>query len=453
MIGIGTASHSATTGGTVARGPRDRQRPCVGVCIVIGICIPFAVHGPGASSSRFDSRPDVCQPRAWTPPKLALGGSAVVVRFPRLAVGGARNYLVGVGLQKLDGQVIENGPLIVAELFGRSLGRPRGRFTYLFPRAAVEPNGDLRLVWAEPRVVTDLIAAQEWVFQDPVSIWTATYNRKVGWAAPAQLEVTTGRFDWTAHGGADNFGSLDPTQGIVLKSRQGAAWFDLDLRRHQVEMPRGAAYSSLAFDGQSVYLAYVAAAKDTSTASVGPTARRHEDVNSVFLRRSKDGGRTWEPPRLISLSGRHPAFESTIVVGPRHTVHLIWKQSLPDGRLALRHIESRDGGAEWSRPEDLILSGDLLGARAVVDRCGTVHIVYSDWTDGPGQVRVGYAQWNGRWFRQQAPFIEFLGGMPDLRLDADGSPTVLFVGRVRGDPNAPARTYVSRFAESGAVGP
>jgi hypothetical protein len=196
---------------------------------------------------------------------------------------------------------------------------------------------------------------------------------------------------------------------------------------HRTEVATGAAgYSSVATgpDGR-VYLAYI-----------GPDTTHLSDANSVFLVRSPDGGRTWSSPRLISRSGRRQATEVRALVAPDGTLHLVWSQNLSGGLRAevARHVFSRDRGETWSAPDDLDAPDGFAQLRAVVDRCGSVHVVYTTLSTSPKNVweynrgverwELWYAYWHRRWQAPQSPFASLNSLDADL-VAARGGPLYL----------------------------
>jgi hypothetical protein len=412
----------------------------VALCFLGMVSTSMALAGEEGSVVASSS---VCS-RSWENPKLvSVERPGLVARFPRLAIGPKRSYVVGIDIQQFDDHVIENGPLVVEDLDGKVLGKPQGKFAFLFPRATVV-DGSLRLVWAEPTAVADHIEARRWFFQRPVATWSSTYDSKSGWSVPERLSGPT-QLEWTFRGGADNFGSTEPLQGIILNGRGLADWYDARLTRHTLTMPRGAIYPSIAFDGNQGYLAYIAA---ISAQTVAPDARLQtsEDRSSIFIRTSGDSGKTWGKDRIVSVSGTNPAFEVNVLVGTNHDVHLVWKQALAAGGSSIRHILSTDGGLTWDSANDVAPGADFTGLRAAVDSCGVVHVVYQDWSGGPGQLRVGYVTWRGGWSRPVRPFADYFGATPDLRVDATRAPILIFVGRKVDQAGETVATYVSRLA-------
>jgi hypothetical protein len=371
------------------------------------------------------------------------GNTHIVARFPRLALGREHSYVVGINIQRFDDRLVENGPLVVWQISGKSVGRPEGRFAFLFPRAAVDSADNLRLIWAEPAdAPVQQIEARKWFFQRPATIWTATYTSSAGWSVPERIHDASGRLNWTARGGSDNFGTLDVHQGVIIQPVGEAAWRDERLVRYSLEIERGTIYPSLAVDRSDVYLAFIAAASEPAVRGAEP--RVHSDTNSVFFRGSYDGGRTWTPRRLVSRSGEYPAFQVSVLVGPGGEVHMLWKQTLRDGFSVIRHVLSRDKGRTWNAPDDFIPGGAFDGMRAAVDPCGTVHVVYEDWGKAD-RTQIACVAWTSRWTKAAHPFEKFIGMTPDVRIAASGRPLLAFVGRMGDATQMDYATYVTEL--------
>jgi hypothetical protein len=353
--------------------------------------------------------------------------------------------VVGIDIQLFDDQVVTNGRLVVIDERGKSLGRPMGRFAFLFPRGSVDRFGRLRLMWAEPAdEPLELIQARFWITQRPTSVWSATYDSSAGWSEPQRIEDSSRLLRWPIRGGADTFGTLDDNQAIVIPRIGSASWRDQELVRHELDIPAGAIYPSIVVRDQRVYIAYIAAAIGAAPTRVTERGGRvRSDTNSVFFLMSKDGGTTWLAPRLVSLSGDYPAHGVHVLVGEHGEIHMVWKQALPNGSLIIRHVISDDDGATWGEPSDYSPAGNFEGMRAALDRCGTVHVVYEDWAGDHADTRIVHVSWSAGWTRAVHPFAGLTGMTPDLRADAAGHLSLIFVGRRVNDPTGRFATYMT----------
>lgn len=112
-----------------------------------------------------------------------------------------------------------------------------------------------------------------------------------------------------------------------------------------VPAPGGTYPSIAAGSGRRIYMAFTSPVRVVS----GP---RSLDVNSIWVRRSDDGGRSWREPVLAHRAGSRGAYEPKIVAMGRDSVHLVWLKAL--GRAPwgeeVWHSVSTDGGMTWGSP-------------------------------------------------------------------------------------------------------
>jgi hypothetical protein len=374
-------------------------------------------------------------------------GRDAIARFPRQAFGRDASYVVGVNIQLFDDHVVTEPPLLIWQRGRGTLPRPTGDFSFLGPRATVEANGQLRLVWGEPdESGVGHIRAREWLVQRVTTLWTATLSMSGEWSA-ARVIYRDPSLAWPARGSSDNFGGTDPLQAAVVPSRTQSAWLDRTARVHALPAETGYGYLSLHVDSDASYLSYIAAANlDKVRPTVGPDGTLlRSDQNSVFVASSKDAGVTWDPGRLVSLSGENPAYDVQVQVGRLHDVHLVWNQSLHSGASVIRHVVSTDGGVSWGRPDDLPLQGHVENIQTGIDDCGTIHVVYEDWSNGVGDTRLIYARWSGSWSNVEALFPDLVSMTPELRRNQERTPTLAFVARRRADTTRHFTTFVSTW--------
>src|SRR5690242_15966049 len=113
----------------------------------------------------------------WTAPRATMPlEQAPVARFPRLALGAQRSFVIGVDIQTFGTERLPKDLLVVREIGRKDIGRPNGQFAFLYPRGAVDAHDRLHLVWAEPSKRDDAIDAKQWLLYRPASVWTAAYD-------------------------------------------------------------------------------------------------------------------------------------------------------------------------------------------------------------------------------------------------------------------------------------
>ncbi|HEY0095078.1 MAG TPA: sialidase family protein [Archangium sp.] len=193
----------------------------------------------------------------------------------------------------------------------------------------------------------------------------------------------------------------------------------------------GGLYPSLAVGpGKRIYLAFASAAR---IATGGRTPGG--DTNSLWVRRSDDGGMTWSVPMLAHRAGPMGAYEPKIVAAGHDTVHLLWQKQLDQrpGEDEIWHSISTDGGVTWGSPARVRPPGSqpLRNLQVVGTARGELYMAfahqpaaaeqYADRRRGPVHEQIYYARWRGsRWSAPRLLRPE-VGVLPfDLRIDRAG---------------------------------
>jgi hypothetical protein len=387
--------------------------------------LPVRAAPGGSEPSHTDG--GSCAYAGWSTPRPLAGvppGS--VIRSPSLALGQGAGYVVGNDIRLFDTLPVPPRPLIAITDLGEDIGKPAGDFYFAAPRAFVDGDGTLHVVWAEPGDWRPVLR-QDWgdFASHYGSLWHATYRPRRGWTVPervyagSQIRWSHGTGDMTL----DHAGVLhglvtdEATQELIYLTLGGPG-----RQTRPVPAVQGPVYSSIAVgEHGETYVAFINA--DRSVQS---------DANSVFLVRSPDGGRTWLPPQLISRSGERQATAVQVLVAGDAGVHLVWAQNLSGGLSpeVVRHVVSRDGGETWSAPDDADIPNGLGTLMAAVDRCGCVHIIHEsvDYSEEEGTEHgiLSYASWDGRWSPVERPFAALNSTEAALATDGQGSPRLVW---------------------------
>lgn len=397
----------------------------------------------GARRSAGQSGAGGCSYSDWSAPEPIEGAPSGAVAWPSLTVRGGRGFVVGNDVPFFDEEtLVGEGPLVALALPGGNIGKPAGDFAFAFPKAAVNEAGTLHVVWAEPADAHPR-TGREWSElgyrrRRLGSLWYAAYDSARGWTVPEQVylgraliwahafaSVTLDAADRLQvavmnlpHGGV--VGELLPPDVLVHLVRDAGAWHRAEVILQTATYPNVAAMR----DGR-VYIAYIA--PDT-------TVRR--DLGSVFLIRSLDGGRSWEPPQLIShLATPRRAVEVTAHATRDGALHLVWSQNKSplQGEL-VRHAVSRDGGETWIPSAPLEPNGGFHTLRAVADRCGAIHVIYMRWVPHPTSAdeivsELWYARRDRAWTTPQRPFPHLSVSSAALAAAPNGSVHLFLSGR------------------------
>lgn len=122
---------------------------------------------------------------------------------------------------------------------------------------------------------------------------------------------------------------------VLLLTLEKGEW-----RKREISLRSEAAYVDLDVSGPEMLLGYVA-----------PVVGDGRDVNSLWLMRSSDSGRSWSPPQLIRRSGALPARDLRVFGGPSGETTLIWRQASaklqPEAFWVMRSSRT---SARWSAP-------------------------------------------------------------------------------------------------------
>ena len=155
---------------------------------------------------------------------------------------------------------------------------------------------------------------------------------------------------------------------------------------------------------------------------------RGRDVNSIFVKRSVDGGVTWSKDFLVQRSGSEPAYSPHLATDGKGNVHLFWQQDVDGDRWpdTICHAYSADD-TTWTAAKELLDTEKLTeGYPISFEMTGTpdgnIHAIIT-WGKGPGSFssELFYTWWDGtRWQRLQPLFNFQLTGLPRLLYDEGG---------------------------------
>lgn len=418
------------------------------------LCLPVALSlivmdrrgVVGASAFELSAVPRIdmsCNYGPWSAPRAGGGDGAPLAYWPRMTARAAGPvYVAGMAMRvPVDDSPLPSNPLIVQELGGASLGRPTGAFRFSHPLPLVDGRDRLHIVWGEPPGGAGPVTFQEWFFQEKVgALWTAMYEHGRGWSVPRKLfEDSTQyiRWDERVHSSVAGGRWMLAVPADARESGPGAVvtigFADDTLTAEMVRWPYGGlVYSSVAAVGNKVFLGIVTGwAPPTPAPTAGAPSRITTDVNSVLLLASSDGGNTWRPPMLVSRSGQFPAYAVTVFASPDGRVHLLWLQELGNARRVLRHVVSTDDGSSWSAPEDLVAPpGEPESPVAVVDACGTLHVIFQLRDHATQRAQLAYAAWRDHWTPVERLLDALVTtGAPSLSLAPDGRLLLAFLAR------------------------
>jgi BNR repeat-like domain len=121
-----------------------------------------------------------------------------------------------------------------------------------------------------------------------------------------------------------------------------------------------------------------------------------EGSSGVWMSRSTNGGRSWEPNRPIYSDPTCPCCRTAVAVGGDGAIYVAWRAILPGDIRDVVVMKSVNGGKSWNAPVRARTDGWVYpgcphaGPAMRVDARGAVHIVW--WTGKSGEAGVYYAR-------------------------------------------------------------
>lgn len=346
----------------------------------------YPAAGPGCDESGHH----------WKEPAVLPGRG---VARPELALGGENAYAFGSAAPGSGGPGAEAGPPSIFALPGGALGSPPGAVGFFDPVMAADRAGTLHVVWAEgPEGVAPAPSAP-FAHLSLTRILYARYQagrwsqasviyraEKIPWQRPvmSQLAIDGGGQLHLAFAAQ----RVPGPPALVHLRTGGGGWRATEWNQ---PLPPGNARSAsgplipatggiypsvAAGPGSRLYLAFLSPARFAGGAPV-PGG----DANSLWVKRSDDGGAIWSPPVLVHQSGPRGAYEPRILAAGADTVHIIWQKDLDGapGPDAVWHAISTDGGGRWSEPDELRAPGrsPFRNLRATVAPGGEPYIAFA----------------------------------------------------------------------------
>ena len=136
------------------------------------------------------------------------------------------------------------------------------------------------------------------------------------------------------------------------------------------------------------------AAPDGSLLATWLDARQGK--SGVWMSRSTDGGRSWEPNRPIYSDPTCPCCRTAVAVAADGRIYVAWRAILPGDVRDIVVTRSSDAGRTWAAPvraraDDWVYPGcPHAGPSLEVDADGGVHVAW--WTGKEGEAGVYYAR-------------------------------------------------------------
>jgi hypothetical protein len=352
-----------------------------------------------------------------------------VARSPSIGSAADLMYVVGMNIMFNDLSPAPVSPLTAIRLGHGSIGKPLGSRVYADPYAIVDDSGELHVLWGEPRETPAGLPSLMYPPQPSTSIWTARYRPGSGWSTPEKI-ATAESVSWMipfigdAAVARDRIAVAVPSAGgsALLLSRAAGKW-------SATEVANSGGWVSLASGGEHrVYMTYIASAG-------------REEPNSVFLRRSDDGGTTWNPSHKVSGPGQASASAPRVFVDSSGRTHVVWISGTST-RIFLWHTSSTDSDNTWTQPDSIALGPLDNNPTYAIDACGQIHVALERWSDVGVPGRIVEVVWANGWSSPKMLFAGFRAFGPALHSDKSGKLILVFMSQVDGSPpDSPAYSY------------
>jgi len=279
----------------------------------------------------------------------------------------------------------------------------KGRW-YAYPRSAIDGEGTLHVVWAEP---SEALPRERRPYRLPgLALRTLWYARlrQGKWTTPQLIFRSSNGMNWDDLSSSllvsDQLGRLHVAFGnedsggwslVHLSSNPGGSrWNSV-----QWHLAAPAAYVDLASAGANkVAIAYVAGVPGESARS-----------NVLFLLESADAGKTWSSPRPISQSHNEPAIEPHVFLSA-HGLDLLWTSQPAESFQEATLWHTTRSNSEQLGPVTSLRLGSAVtnGSRATLDQGRTLHIVLREFTKAGNRILYTRLGADGRWEQAVRPF-------------------------------------------------
>ena len=363
----------------------------------------------------------------------------IVARSSAIVADERNLFIIGNNLPSND-QPVRIGETLTAWRAGYgSIGAPAsgGDFVFVSPKAALDAAGRLHVLWAEPATHEQIIPPYQWILLRTSSIWAAVYEPPHGWSSPTR--IYSGPIDWNWRATSGPIAEGTDGESLLAVPNEDGGVLVLALRNRDWKI------TSISSRTAPVYASALALGARRLLAVVQADTTQLHDRNSVFLY-SQDGDSAWHLVRQLQRSGTQAAMEIRLLKGASGRVHLLWRQNIRGDYFVIRHVQSDDAGATWTEPSDLLPGGTIQNLEAAVDRCGRLHVVFEDWSEGSfNAVRIGHATWEESWSRPQRLHPSYIGTDLTLVPRTDGSVLLAFYG-APANPND-STDWVTMYSE------
>jgi hypothetical protein len=314
--------------------------------IVCAVLVSAIVTSVGAQSDRA---------YAWSlPSRVPEAGAAEFLQYPSVVF--ANDTMLVVANRRTDAT---DGPsLLLFSIPGGRLPLPNIESSFAYPELLRDSSGAYHLLWSEyvsPR-------ASRRAGDGLRSLWHARLvghrwsrprkileGQRLSWESQERRAVTVGRTGLQLVLPA----VLDSGRLVLALLRlEGETW-------HATFLDAAVTYASVAaISRDSVAVAYMGADLSVVSPSVGSSIGTS---NSIYVRRSYDGGRTWGDAQQVEGAISQPRTSLTLLYADS-SLHLGWTEATREngGAVSFRYRRAAEGGNGWSHTVTGVMKGSVV---------------------------------------------------------------------------------------------
>ena len=287
------------------------------------------------------------------------------------------------------------------------------------PRAVLDPLGRLNLLW----VVADSMGT-------PVADKPIFWSRLDGlrWSPPDSVPRTAGLHIWgeTTVSPPTSLGSdlsFVATFGIPSDRSRSISW-------------RGGKWIAGPTPLYQMYLS-LAVASDTVVAAY--VAYGDPDGNTVFTKRSLDGGKTFGGETRISAPGIGMATDVRILRQARGRLVVIWIADVR-GKSSIFAAYSDNGGRSWENSRPFSPNAGIVAMRAETTRTGKVVAIAQ--VGGFPSVVPTYIEWRDGAWSEPMPVVRQPNSSPGVATIAAPDSVIMAWGEIAPGARRPLTKYI-----------
>jgi len=321
---------------------------------------------------------------------------------------------------------------------------PPGIRVAFAPFATALPNGSLHVIWASP-------SSQD-SSGTPRVVWQANYASGK-WGKPDSVFSAT-ELEWTpaTH---PQFISEGGRVHVVFTSWTRGKGSALTYLRYE-----NGKWSVTRTPVIGLTKGTIAILSDDSLAiAYGATDASAHEANGTHLYYARVAQRDsiWPRGTLVQWRGLGAVLEPTIFVNRNASLEqgvIFWSGSNPQSHEVDTLFVSRstDLGRTWENPSPFVTNGDVRSLSVDRTRDNTIHAIYTTNVVGEpfGNLRVAYVTWrDDRWYAETPPTVELAASVPTLTITSTDS---LFVAWGIARPASASDRRAAPISEYSIVG-